>query len=475
MNNKNPLSRRSFMKRCAALNVLGYTGGLSALGGLSLTSQMAKAQTTRPTAYKAIVCVYTTGGNDLNMLIPTDDDNYPLYQNVRGKMAFDKDDTTPISSNGKPYGLHPSCSLENIDYPAASGGLKKLYDQGNLAFIANTGSLLEPTTVNQYLNKTVQVPPSIGNHLIQKDIVRAGAFVDGQTTTGWAGRIADLYGIGGGDVPLNGTLLGANIWQRGENSSAYQFNGSSVSPLYGYRQTGSVSSETRRRNALYDVNNLSRNHSHLLVREYGRIVDNSLTLSDALREGADSPTSLQTQFPLTTVSKRLKSIAELIYNREELGMAQQIFYVDSPGWDMHDDLLTFHGPNLADLSGGLAAFYEALKEMGLENDVITFTNGDFGRTLDPNTSGSDHAWGGTQMIMGGRVDGGQVFGEYPLFTQGNGDTQYRDFRGVLVPSIATDQVSSTIAKWFGGFSDSQLNEIFPNVSSFDTNDLGLII
>ena len=476
MKNNKTKSRRSFLKQCAALNVLGYTSGLSALGSLSLTSQMAYAQTSRPSGYKAIVCIYQTGGNDLNMLVPTDDDSFSQYQEVRQSLALDRDEFVPISSNGKSFGLHPSCAIENENFPAASGGLKKLYDQGNLAFIANTGALLEPTTVDQFLNQTVEVPPSIGNHLIQKDFVRAGSFVNGQLTTGWAGRIADLYGVNTGDVPINGTVLGDNIWQRGENSSTYSFTGSGVRQLYGYREAEKAgAAEGARRSALYRVNNLSRNHEHLFVREYGRILSNSLSLSDALREGANSNPSLQTQFPSGTVSQRLKSIAELINNRAPLGMDQQIFYVDSPGWDMHSDLFFRHGPNLEDFSAGVAAFYEALKEMGLENDVITFTNGDFGRTLDPNSTGSDHAWGGNQMIIGGRVDGGQVFGDYPMFVNGDGETQYRDFRGVLVPSIATDQVSSTIAKWFGGFSDATLNDIFPSVRNFDTNDLGLIV
>ncbi len=476
MSNKHDLSRRSFLKRCAALNALGYTGGLAALGGLSMTSQMARAQQSRPSTYKAIVCVYLTGGNDLNMLVPNDQDNFDLYTAVRKSVALPQNEFVTISSNGKSFGLHPSCALTNNTYPAASGGMKKLYDDGNLAFIANTGALLEPTTVNQFLQKSVELPPSLGNHLIQKDFVRAGAFVDGQMTTGWAGRISDLYGVVSGDIPLNISLLGDDIWQRGVNSSLYSFSGNSVKPLFGYRSTGGGVDEALRKAALDDVNGLSQQHEHLLVREYGRILGGSLTLSDTMRERAAlSVPVLETQFPVTTVSARLKTIAELINKRNVLGMPQQIFYVDSPGWDMHSGLFGRHSANLQDLSQGLAAFYEALKEMGLENDVITFTNGDFGRTLDPNSDGSDHAWGGTQLVMGGRVDGGQVFGHYPSFVEGDGETQYREFRGTLVPSISTDQVSSTIAKWFGGFTDSTIAELFPNLSKFDSNNLGFIV
>ena len=164
----------------------------------------------------------------------------------------------------------------------------------------------------------------------------------------------------------------------------------------------------------------------------------------------------------------------LIKARNALGMPQQTFYVDSGGWDMHDDLLNRHSTNLQELSAAMTAFYAATIELGLENNVTTFTNSEFGRTLDPNVSGSDHGWGGTQIVMGGRINGGQVFGEFPFMSSDGGETQFRDFRGIIVPTTSTDQVSATIAKWFGDFSDNTLGEIFPNLRNFNSYDLGFI-
>lgn len=478
MNNNKNTSRRSFLKQCATLSTAGYAGGLSAIGGLGLTSQMARAQTTRPSQYRAIVCIYLTGGNDLNMLIPTDSDNFDLYKERRGTIGLERDQFIDISSGSgggrRDFGLHPSCGVINNDLLAGSGGIKSLYDQGNLAFIANTGSLLVPTTAEQFARKNVPLPPSIGNHLVQKDFVRAGAYVNGAYSTGWAGRIADLF-TSDGDSPLNITLHGDNIWQRGERTSTYSFSGNNIRTLVGYRNSGGSEDEAIRRIALDDINRLAQEEDHLFLKEYGRIVHNSLELSDSLRQGAsERKIQLTTKFPKGTVAQRLKSIAELINAREGLSMPQQVFYVDSPGWDMHDNLIGEHASNLQDLSAAMTAFYKALQEMGLENQVVTYTNSDFGRTLNANSTGSDHGWGGTQMVMGGRVDGGKVYGQYPRFVEGGGETQFRDFRGLLIPSISADQVSSTIARWFGDFSDSTINDIFPNVSAFNTNDLGFI-
>ena len=485
MSHQKKTSRRTFLKQCAALNTLGYSSIYSAIGGLGLTSQMAKAQTSRPSQYRAIVCVYLTGGNDLNMLIPTDEDNYNLYSQLRGSFALDRSNNPsgnrdvflPISSGSggsqRNFGLHPACGINTNN--AGSGGFKDLYDDGNLAFIANTGSLLEPTTANQFRSESVNLPPSIGNHLIQKDFVRAGSFVNGSYNTGWAGRIADLFQIQQGGTPLNMTLLGDNIWQRGEASSTYSMSGASVRQPVGYRATGSTAAESLRRSVLDDVNNLSRDDRNLFIREYARIAEQSFNLSDALRDGAqDQAIQLNTVFPSTVLGNQMRSVAQLINARNGLDMDQQIFYLDSGGWDMHQGLLANHASNLEELSAAMAAFYAATVEMGLENQVLTFTNSDFGRTLQPNNNGSDHGWGGTQVVMGGRVNGGQVYGEFPMFEEGDGNGQFRDFRTIMVPSIATDQVSSTIAKWFGDFSDSTLNEIFPNVGSFNSIDLGFI-
>jgi len=377
--------------------------------------------------------------------------------------ALTKEQLLPITSNTNgsvdPYGLHPVCN-----------GMQELYNNGNLAFIANNGALIEPTTAEQFRNRAVKLPPKIFSHNSQKDFVHAGLPFDGEKLTGWAGRIADMFKASGSNAPLNLSFTGDNLWQRGSDTVAYGMSGASIPTQFQYRNDAGPVIASRKA-ALATINQLQSDH--LLTSEYGRILHGSLALSDQLREGASmQKIDLQTVFPSTRTGQLFRNVARLINAREGMQMPQQNFYVLLGGWDQHDSLLGRHQGTLGALDGGLSAFYKALQEMGLENQVTTFTNHDFGRTLTSNGDGSDHAWGGHQLVMGGAVDGGKVYGDHPIFSPD--DPQFIEQRGALVPSTSTDQLSATIAQWFGDFTESQLIDIFPNLVNFNNKTMGFI-
>ena len=98
----------------------------------------------------------------------------------------------------------------------------------------------------------------------------------------------------------------------------------------------------------------------------------------------------------------------------------------------------------------------------MRDRVTTFTTSDFGRTLTSNGRGSDHGWGGNQMVMGGAVRGGAIFGEYPALAAGNPlDTG----RGRLIPTMSVDEYFAELALWFG-VAPSDLDQVLPNVRRF---------
>jgi len=112
----------------------------------------------------------------------------------------------------------------------------------------------------------------------------------------------------------------------------------------------------------------------------------------------------------------------------------------------------------------MLAFYNATVELNLAQNVTTFTMSDFSRTYQPGSNGgSDHAWGSVQMILGGAVLGGDIYGTLPDFVVGgNHDV---GTNGRWIPTTSADQYGATLATWFGVPSAS-LAGIFPNLANF---------
>jgi uncharacterized protein (DUF1501 family) len=120
---------------------------------------------------------------------------------------------------------------------------------------------------------------------------------------------------------------------------------------------------------------------------------------------------------------------------------------------------------LPEVSQVLNAFYNATMELGVENDVLTFTASDFARTLTANSNnGSDHAWGGNHIVLGGSVNGGRLFGTYPdSLAPGNSLDMGR---GRLIPTLSVDEYAAEMAMWFGLENDATLETILPNLRNF---------
>jgi len=455
-------SRRNFLKQCSLLSAAGLAG-YSSLGSLSLSAMAAKTQI-RPTGFRALVCLYLVGGNDTNILIPNSDDTYNQYMQVRSNLALSRESILPIVSPNNTsetnFGIHPNAP-----------GIQRLYNSGNLTFLTNVGALKKPTNKVQF-NRRELLPPKLFSHITQKDFIRAGTVFDnGEKVSGWAGRIADLY-----DDPIQSSLMnfsfgGNNLWQQGFKTLPFSLSGSGVAPTFSY-DIDSFGRIKQRGELLKRLNDA--NYDHLFVKQYAKTQGSSLKQSDFVREALkEQEQIISTQFPNSRLGTNLSNVIRVINARKALNTPdQQIFFINVNGYDQHDGLLTRHAISMTELSEALEAFYNSSVELGLENNITTFTNSDFGRTLGSNGNGSDHGWGGHQIIMGGAVKGGEIYGSHPQFNES--DPQYLPDRGILIPTSSHDQMSATLAKWFGEFSDSQLRDLFPNLNNFSNLDLGFL-
>jgi uncharacterized protein (DUF1501 family) len=153
-----------------------------------------------------------------------------------------------------------------------------------------------------------------------------------------------------------------------------------------------------------------------------------------------------------------------------LSVKRQVFFVSLGGFDLHDYLLTQHPGLMSQLGESLKSFHAAMGELGVAQQVTTFTASDFGRTLTSNGDGSDHGWGSHHFIMGGAVQGGRFYGRYPdVAVNGPDDVG----QGRLLPTTGVDQLAATLATWMG-VNASDLPLVVPNIGNYSVRDLGLM-
>ena len=443
-------SRRSFLTNASLLaagNLLGFRpfGMLNAL-----------AQTSSD--YKALVCIFLFGGNDANnMLIPFDTPGYTNYASIRGPLALPQNTLLQLAPQPN-FALHPSMPE-----------VQSLFNSGNVAFLANVGTLLQPTTRAQYQANQFTQPSNLFSHPDQQ-LEWQNQMNSSAGSSGWAGRMADKMNTQfnpGSLIPMIASISGDTLFCNGTDTSPVAVG--SGGP--GAASCSDHSYCSSRQTTAQQFANLSSGVS--LIQEDNAITNNAFTYNSVLSSALNSATPLMTVFPTTTpFGAQLAEVAKLINVRAALGVKRQIFFVGAGNFDTHSGQLDAQATLLAEVSPALAAFYQALQEMNLANQVTAFTCSDFARTFQPNSSdGTDHAWGSHHIILGGAVKGGQIYGTFP--TQALGGPDDVGSNGRWIPSTASAQYASTLAQWFG-LSATDLPYVLPYIGNFTTNNLGFL-
>jgi uncharacterized protein (DUF1501 family) len=444
---------------CAALGATGLLSTIASLRMLGAATSMQSTLAASSGDYKALVCLFLYGGNDANnMIVPIDDAGYAAYTAARQVLALPKDLLLPINQrtpDGNLYALH-----------TAMPEMQALFNSGKLAVLANVGTLVAPVTRAQYKSGTAKLPRQLFSHNDQS-VQWQTSLPDQTSRTGWAGRVADLIQAMNANtrLSLSISLAGTNQLQVGNVISQYQVTSNGSVTLAG--MTGNSNNITRA-NAIKGLLALEKKNLFDLAYSdtLARAIDNDAVLSAAL---ASTPAPA-TAFPATSLGNQLKMIARLAKAGPALGFRRQIFFASVGGYDTHSNELAAHTNLLTDLSRSMGAFYNATVEFGIADSVTTFTASDFGRTFATNGEGSDHGWGNHQLILGGAVRGGDLYGTFPqLVINGNNDTG----QGRWIPTTSVDEYSATLAQWFG-VAVSDLPAILPNLSRFPRPNLGFL-
>jgi uncharacterized protein (DUF1501 family) len=410
--------------------------------------------------YKALVCVFLFGGNDSNNTVVPQDSSFAQYTSLRGSLALTSSElTTPINSlNGPPISFHGKLP-----------DLASLYGSKELAVVANTGPLVQPLTQTQYQKQQASIPLNLFSHSDQQ-LAWQTSIAQGHSPTGWAGRAADYIaqsGINSSKFPTFFSVAGNALEGTGASTQPVALSPGQSLQLSGFNS--SAASQVRW-NAL---NGLIADGSGItLVQAADNVLANSINDANELSAALAKSTPLQTQFPKTGIGAQLQQVAQIIQVQSYLGMTRQVFFCSLGGFDTHAGEFEAHNTLYPQLSAALAAFYDATIELKVAQNVTTFTESDFNRTFQQTTTdGSDHAWGSHHLVLGGAVQGGQIYGQFPEFKLGGPDDT--DVRGRWIPTISVDQYGATLCSWFG-IPASALATIFPNLANFSASNLGFL-
>ncbi|MBX2879909.1 MAG: DUF1501 domain-containing protein [Granulosicoccus sp.] len=447
-------SRRSFLKTQLAL-------GACMTAGLDVIS--APVQAADLSGYKALVCVYLAGGNDsYNMFVPFNASAHADYAAARRFVALPRNQILPIEpatySDGQAYGFHPSMTQ-----------CQNLFGSGDLAVLANVGTLVRPLTKQQYENRAAELPKQLFSHNDQTDSWLA-ANARGTNGVGWAGQTMDLMYPNGAPQPSPSISIGGNtLWQTGRRVRSFEVGTNGVGSQYLPFHRGPV----KLRDTFRLLHQADLQNPNALAKEHAETLDRAEAFGNSINTALESAPEFQ--FPQGRLADQLKMVANLIAVRDRLdaNMNRQVFFVRIGGWDTHDNQVSGdnkHANLLRQVDLGLAAFHNAITSLNVQDSVTCFTATEFGRTVIPNGSGTDHGWGGHSLVLGGAVNGGDIYGQMPDIRVDSGDAVKG---GRMIPTTSVDQYSATLARWFG-LNQSELARVFPNLGNFSSSDIGFM-
>ena len=463
-------SRRSFLSAIGGLaasaavppGALPLAAQLAGLAGLATQVSPSHAATT--TGYKALVCLYLSGGSDThNWVVPIDPTGYADYAKVRAELTLPLAGLQPITVTGQGVG-------RLFGMPAELAPLRTLYEAGQAAIVANVGPLQRPITKAEY-QAGLGLPSKLFSHNDQastwQSLSPEGA------PSGWGGRMGDILMSANAQPIFTAVSASGNaVFLAGSQVSQYQVGPEGpvlAAPLTNASVFGSSTAGSALQRA-YATTPTDR-----LQLEYARVMQRGISANSALQAALASvsvpaipttaiaqPNGAATTLDKLSLTRQLRMVLQIMAANQTLGMRRQVFLVQMGGFDTHNNQMRDQPAHMAQVAQSVSYFMSALGTLGLQNNVTLFTASDFGRTLTSNGDGSDHGWGSHHFVVGGAVRGRQMYGSFPATALGTADDVGS---GRLLPSTSVTQLASSLAGWMG-LSTTEQQIVLPNLGNF---------
>jgi uncharacterized protein (DUF1501 family) len=392
---------------------------------------LARAAAAEGKRRKTLVAIFMRGAADgLNIVAPFGD---PRYRDVRPTLALQPPQSQEGNQNNGPFG-----ALIDLDgkfglHPGLRP-FKELWDKKQLAIVEATGS-----------------PDPSRSHFDAQDYMESGT--PGKTGNGWLNR---ALGDPVGDAsPLRAVALA--------NRVPRTLRGQYEAVALGNMQDFKISDQDR----LAILRNMYSLTPDATMRRTGKDAFEAMKMIQSMAKdempnrGGGVPFSPGIAGPLQNnrpsypagglLGRNLQELARLI--KSDAGVEAAFAEVD--GWDHHQNE-NQQLPNLLNqFSNAITAFCQDLGDR--MEDVVIVTMSEFGRTVEENgTGGTDHGHGSLMMVLGGKVKGGKIYGEWPglekeqLF-EGRDLAVTTDFRTVLSELVRGHLGRNDLSSVFPGF------------------------
>ncbi|MEL6862192.1 MAG: DUF1501 domain-containing protein [Pseudomonadota bacterium] len=462
------MNRRLFLKSVGASAI--------AAAALNRHPLSFNAHAANTAGYKALVCVFFLGGLDNHdVLLPFDQTSYNSFSAVRQSLLSRQGtarqrtsllEVVPTDTSllgGRQVALPPEMPL-----------MKALFDQGRAAIVSNVGPLIEPVTRSTFESGAARLPPQLFSHNDQQSVWQSSQPEGAQF--GWGGLFADAVLNSGANssnsdfTTIASTEVGPFL--TGRTARAFNVNPAGPAEVSALQSLsgGSQANEDLRLALEQQLQSSGFTGSNILESDFAAQVSRGFASNKAYSAARAGGSALSTVFPESELGAQLRSVAQTISVRSALSVSRQIFFVGIGGFDTHSNQAGALPALLGQIDGGISAFYQAMVELGVANDVTLFTASDFGRTLAVNGDGTDHGWGGHSFVVGGSVRGKQIYGSVPDFSVGhNADSG----GGRLIPAVSIEQFAAPLGRWFG-LTDSELAMALPNLANFDAGTVSYL-
>jgi len=398
-------------------------------------------------SYKATVMLFMHGGADtFNMLVPFEGALWSEYKAVRKDIALASHELleiTTVGQNISKFAVHKKLPF-----------VRQLYNNGQAAFVSNIGALVEPMTKDQFRKGGAKKCVGLFSHSDQQT---AAATLKCQTAgtspKGAGGRIGDAL-KGNSYKTFSFSITGTSAWSEG-----FQTNQDII-----HAHAGPVRLKTYSTVAPLLRNITKAKHKNVYCEEYARSISKFVESSEVLGATLDNIT-LQTAYATdNNLMKQFHQVARLIAARKSRNAERDLFYVSIGGFDAHSDAAEVLDEKFTIINGALQGFVAELKAQNIFDSVVIASESDFGRTLSTNGEGTDHAWAGNHFVIGGKINGGKVYNNFPSSLLEGNDQDLGRLR--LIPKYPWENMMVPIAEWMG-VKESDHTTVFPNLAKFN--------